>query len=240
MKTCVFVGPSSGGVQLPADWDRYAPAAMGAIWRAVQQGYERVVLVDGVFGTVPAVWHKEILHALCSGVHVYGASSMGALRAAELAPYGMLGVGVIFRLYRAGWLTDDDEVCVIHGPREFGFKPLSLPMVSIRRTVSAMLRAGEVERDVADAALQTLKQHHFSHRTRDAVRQALGSSVAIQAFERRYDDLKTRDYQALLEFIRRSPAPPEPIGVPWTELQTNKWRAQFVDDADDIPPLEPW
>lgn len=51
---------------------------------------------------VPAVWHKELLYTLQEGVEVCGASSMGALRAAELESFGMLGVGVIFQAYRDG------------------------------------------------------------------------------------------------------------------------------------------
>src|SRR5688572_32760283 len=51
-----------------------------------------------------------------SGVRVFGAASMGALRAAELQPFGMIGVGQVFQAYRRGHLTDDDEVAVAHGP----------------------------------------------------------------------------------------------------------------------------
>jgi len=36
------------------------------------------------------------------GVHVFGASSMGALRAAELAAFGMVGFGRIYDLFRTG------------------------------------------------------------------------------------------------------------------------------------------
>ena len=54
---------------------------------------------------MPAVWHKEILWAIGQGVHVFGAASMGALRAAELAPFGMRGVGRIFEAYRDGRFT---------------------------------------------------------------------------------------------------------------------------------------
>ena len=61
-----------------------------------------VGIIDGYFQQVPSVWHKEILWAMAQGVHVFGSASMGALRAAELAPFGMRGVGLIFEAYRDG------------------------------------------------------------------------------------------------------------------------------------------
>ena len=42
---------------------------------------------DGVFHTERSIWHRELLEAVACGIHVIGASSMGALRAAELEPF---------------------------------------------------------------------------------------------------------------------------------------------------------
>jgi len=50
----------------------------------------------GYFEIVPTVWHKEILWAMDRGIHVYGGASIGALRAAELADFGMTGIGQIY------------------------------------------------------------------------------------------------------------------------------------------------
>ena len=57
---------------------------------------DAILIVDGEFGQSLSVWHKEILHALHRGIRVVGASSMGALRAAELDRFGMEGVGEIY------------------------------------------------------------------------------------------------------------------------------------------------
>ena len=85
------------------DADYRPPAKQGDICRAVQErGPDAVALIDGYFEQVPAVWHKEILWAMKLGVQVYGASSMGALRAAELQQFGMIGVGKIFEAYVSG------------------------------------------------------------------------------------------------------------------------------------------
>ena len=101
-------------------------------------------IVDGYFERVPAVWHKEILWAMAQGIHVFGGASMGALRAAELAAFGMEGVGGIFDAYQRGELEDDDEVAVAHGPAEDGYRALSEAMVNIRATLAAPEAGGGV------------------------------------------------------------------------------------------------
>ncbi|MET0402172.1 MAG: TfuA-like protein, partial [Cystobacter sp.] len=64
------------------------PARQGDIWRALSLRPRAIALVDGVFEAQPSVWHHEVLAALDAGVAVFGGASMGALRAAELAPHG--------------------------------------------------------------------------------------------------------------------------------------------------------
>ena len=60
---------------------------------------------------------------------------MGALRAAELWEFGMVGVGAVSAAYRDNDIEDDDEVAVIHGPAELDYLPLSEAMVNVRATV---------------------------------------------------------------------------------------------------------
>jgi len=74
-----------------------------------------VIIIDGEFGANLSVWHKELVYALQVPTikGIYGAASMGALRAAELADYGMVGIGKIFWLYYEGVLEKDDEVAVL-------------------------------------------------------------------------------------------------------------------------------
>src|SRR6185295_3385107 len=81
----------------------FPPASHGDIYRATLSPHPpRIIgVIDGAFRTVPAVRHKEILWAMTEGIHVFGAASMGALRASELADFGMIGVGEIFQRYHA-------------------------------------------------------------------------------------------------------------------------------------------
>ena len=99
-------------------------------------------VIDGYFEVTPTVWHKEILWAMAQGIHVFGAASIGALRAAELDAFGMKGIGRIYEDFRDGVLEDDDEVAVLHGPAELGYPPLTEAMVNIRATLAAAAREG--------------------------------------------------------------------------------------------------
>lgn len=140
----VFLGPTlavpSARTVLNADYR--PPVAQGDVLRAVQDNPAAIVIIDGYFGNVPAVWHKEILFAMARGIPVLGAASMGALRAAELHTFGMEGYGAVFQAFADGRLEDDDEVAVTHGPAELGYPSLSEAMVNIRRTLSDAHAAG--------------------------------------------------------------------------------------------------
>ena len=108
MSACVFLGPTLPAADAASVLDAIClpPVKLGRrLPRRVAPRPRAIGIVDGYFQWVPAVWHKEILWAIDQGVHVFGAASMGALRAAELAPFGMRGVGRIFEAYRDGGST---------------------------------------------------------------------------------------------------------------------------------------
>jgi hypothetical protein len=139
----VFVGPTLSAEEARKELDAVylPPAAQGDVYRAARERPEAIGLIDGYFERVPAVWHKELLWAMAEGIHVYGSASMGALRAAELAPFGMRGFGATFEAFLHGDLEDDDEVAVMHAPAEEGYRPLSEAMVNIRATLASAERA---------------------------------------------------------------------------------------------------
>ena len=114
----VFLGPSlelSGAEKiLPAEYR--PPAKRGDLLAAAGRGATIIGLIDGVFHQESAVAHREILAAIKKGVKVVGASSMGALRAAEMDTLGMVGIGEIYRMYKSGELESDDEVALVFDP----------------------------------------------------------------------------------------------------------------------------
>src|SRR5215217_3280602 len=167
MTAVIFAGPSVRGLDLPSRNDLLfrPPAKQGDIFRATLTRPEAIGLIDGYFDGVPSVWHKEILWALSQGIRVFGSASMGALRAAELDSFGMIGIGRIYQWYRDGILEDDDEVALVHGPSESGFLPLSEPMVNLRSTCEAAAVAGIIDEQDAEAILAGAKLLHYRERT---------------------------------------------------------------------------
>jgi hypothetical protein len=210
----------------------HGPVALGDVYRAAHSRPLAIAIIDGYFERVPATWHKEILWAMAEGVHVFGASSMGALRAAELCTFGMVGVGRVFEAFRDGELEDDDEVAVVHGPAEHGYAAGSEAMVNIRAT----LRRAVAERLLSDdtaARLTVLAKDTFyaqrGYRALLAAGKAQGLPQAeLEAFrdwlpERRVDQ-KRLDALQLLDTLSELVAHnPKPKRVAYTFQPTDAW-----------------
>lgn len=130
----VYVGPTLGAEdrkQLPDDLVIKSPLKHGDLLRAQHTSADVVVILDGLYHHELAARHKEILHLLAAGATVIGAASIGALRAAELAAYGMVGVGRIYEGYASGALVSDDEVSVAHTDDE-DWKTHNTALVNLR------------------------------------------------------------------------------------------------------------
>ncbi len=171
MNVVIFCGPSlpiSERTQY-ADFQFRPPVRQGDLYGATRERPAAIGIIDGLFDGVPSVWHKEVLWALAEGIAVFGAASMGALRAAELHPFGMLGIGKIFEDYRDGRLNDDDEVALLHGPAETGYIALSEPMVNVRATLDHAVAEGVIEKAAADAIGAAAKAQFYQERTWETV-----------------------------------------------------------------------
>lgn len=172
MTVHVFLGPTLGLEQareLLSEAVYLPPAQAGDVRRLVEQGTEAIGIVDGLYEQVPSVWHKEILFALSRGVWVYGAASMGALRAAELAPFGMVAVGRVAQAFADGTLEDDDEVAVNHATAEHHFRPLSEAMVNLRAGLRLARDLSVISERTHDALLTAAKERFYADRSWPAV-----------------------------------------------------------------------
>jgi hypothetical protein len=187
------------------------PAAQGDVYRATLRRPKAIVVIDGYFEHVCSVWHKEILWAIRQGIPVFGSSSMGALRAAELDRFGMVGVGAIYEDFRDGVLEDDDEVTVLHGPERSAYAVATEAMVNIRSTLRAAVAAGVVSEPTAAVLLRLAKSLHYTRRRWDAVLGAAEADAAVPAPERELlrdwlptgrIDQKREDALALLDRVR--------------------------------------
>ncbi|WP_282152086.1 TfuA-like protein [Ruegeria atlantica] len=184
MTVVVFVGPTLPAQEVTAQLNAAVlpPVQRGDVYRAAKDQPHAIGIIDGFFEGVPSVWHKEILWAMEQGIPVFGSASMGALRAAELADFGMIGVGGIFEDYLSGVLQDDDEVAVLHSPAELGFQPLSTPMVSIRATVKQAQAQGILPAESAAEILEHAKSRHYRHRIWQDIGQEVNNLPGVEAF----------------------------------------------------------
>ncbi|WP_245450873.1 TfuA-like protein [Borborobacter arsenicus] len=124
-----------------------------------------MILIDGQFEDRPAVRHKEILWAMAQGIVMIGAASMGALRAAELYPFGMIGVGAIFRWYRRWPLAPDDAVAVQNGPAELGFLPLTDALIDLQATFADLARRNMISPELRRELVKIARQMNFRDRS---------------------------------------------------------------------------
>lgn len=177
----IFSGPTLGRNRPRVEQLEYrAPAKRGDVYHAARERPWAIGIVDGYFARVPPVWHKEVLWALSRGVHVYGASSMGALRAAELAPFGMVGVGKIFESLTRGEIDRDDEVAVAHAEEEFDFRSTSEALVNVRATLARAREAGVCSAETQARLLDVAANTYYAERSWPGILGAAQSQCGVE------------------------------------------------------------
>lgn len=180
----IFAGPSLPFGCLKAGWIRLPPAGRGDILRVLLTRKPHAIgLIDGWIHDRPSVGHKEILLAISEGVKVLGSSGIGAIRAAELHTFGMLGVGKVYGAYAEGLIDGDDEVALA---TINGAKAKSVALIDVRATLQSAIVEGAVKRGLAIKILTAAKRLHYMERTYpriiDSVRYEYHSVLALNMF----------------------------------------------------------
>jgi hypothetical protein len=206
-KPLVYLGPT-----LPLDEAKNLleaefrpPVKRGDLTREGKE-HQIIVIIDGEFGQSLSVSPKEILQLLDRGVKVVGASSMGALRAAELNPYGMEGVGWVFDGYHSGRLLRDDEVAVTYSP--YDFSALTIPLVNVRHWLERLEAISEIDRSLANRLFRKAQKMFFADRTPDNLKQVLATVAGPSILERLMNavpwsagDIKAQDARLALNLV---------------------------------------
>lgn len=217
-RTVIFLGPSLdlAAARAILDAEYRPPVARGDIAALLTEPEppEVIGIVDGKFMHTFAISPKEILVALDRGVAVYGSSSMGALRAAELGSYGMVGVGRIWAAYATGEVDADDEVALLYD-EETG-AALTDPLITMRYAVEAAVRDGAATAELGALFVETARAMWYPRRRVRTVLQALGpltdpdqlDNLAVYLAERA-PDAKRDDAAALLRVVADRITPPE-------------------------------
>ncbi|MFT3873714.1 MAG: TfuA-like protein [Nocardioides sp.] len=166
---------------------------------------DTLAIIDGLFFQSSAVRHKELLYLIERGVRVVGASSMGALRAAELNRFGMRGIGQVYEAYAAGTLIADDEVAVVHGDADEGWISYSDPLVNLRAAAERAELDGTLNAVEAAGFVATARSLHFGRRrARDLVRLCERSGVFTSRTAERFREwLITEPWNAKQEDARQ-------------------------------------
>jgi hypothetical protein len=221
----VFGGPSLEGVDVAATLPGaivLPPARCGDVVGCLRLRPTTIVLIDGLYDTTPSPWHKELLWAMEEGVGVVGAASMGALRAAELESFGVVGVGAVFDAYRSGIEAADDAVAVLQHTVSGRDVAVTEATVEIEDAVRRLVASGVVSAGEAALVATETRRRHFSERSlAGALEAALGSTRArsiladptLESIVRH--SLKRADALAALELVAaaapEAPVLPEPL-----------------------------
>src|SRR5665647_607904 len=132
------------------------------------------------------------------------------LPAAELAPFGMRGVGPIFRAYARGALTADDEVAVAHLPADYGYRATSDALVNLRDGIARapMLTAPMRARLIELARARFYRERSWDQLITDARAAGLPARQLAALATWPKPDRKAADARMLLRALAKEHAKP--------------------------------
>ncbi|MEL6536056.1 MAG: TfuA-like protein [Bacteroidota bacterium] len=178
------------------------PIRRGEVDALRQQGYQGVIIIaDGIFHLHLPVGHAELRDALRSGIRIFGLSSMGAIRAYEMIPFGMVGYGRVFQYFTEFDDFQDDEVAMLHTTEE-PFKMLSEPMVHLRVAIGTWVSQNILTQAQGDEMINHFKNLYFGDRTLSLLRKLLKQCGVQQVSElvKNFDQyrIKNHDLESFL------------------------------------------
>ena len=200
-----FVGPSisrAAAERLCPGLDLRPPARRGDLYREREQGAWGFLIIDGVFMQEDAVSPREVVDVLEDGALVAGAASMGALRAADCWPAGAKGIGLIYRLYRAGVLESDEDVAVAVST-DGSDAAVSLPLVNVRYAVSRAVRRRLLDRATARQIVSAAAAIYYPERTWQRALQSVGQFPPELIDWCAQFDLKRQDAERALSYAKQ-------------------------------------
>ncbi len=166
----VFIGPTASSVPahiLTNTFDRISgPIKSGDIDQRLDEDRAPRVLciVDGYLERSTTIQNSEIQRALRAGWPVWGVSSVGALKAADLHGCGMQGFGWVYRFLRFHHIVAFDELISMHAV-DWPYRRLSESLIEIRALLHSLRRNGEIHRDIEMSIASEMQSYWFGDRT---------------------------------------------------------------------------
>jgi hypothetical protein len=186
------------------------PVKRGDVTRIAQAPEPGVlVIVDGYFHLENlSVGHLEMRLALKRGWEVWGLSSMGAIRAAEMHHMGVRGWGTVFERYRDDPDFRDDEVALLHEPNP-PYREGTEPLVHMRAFLDDLVARGTLAGDQATGVLEELMGMWFGDRSLPRLGELISARKPELADElnaqfRNFDRFRLKALD-LLSFLERRP-----------------------------------
>jgi hypothetical protein len=177
------------------------PVRRGDLLRDVASGVHVVVIIDGLFHHSLAVSCGELMDALRAGIRVYGASSMGALRASELDVHGMIGFGRVYELVRRSPFFRDDFVAQTLS-MESG-QALSHAWVDLHFRLAELAHSRRVNPRDVPRVERLLRELHYSERSPAALRHLQQRQPRLRAILERlsvpFESQKRKDALGVLQ-----------------------------------------
>jgi hypothetical protein len=207
MRVVAFAGPSrpASGRPDPVAVEWRGPAGRDDLDRLPVGPGDQVLLIDGFVVQHYAPSPTECARLIRRGVTLWGASSIGAIRAVELEPLGMRGYGWVYARIRERTITWDDELVAMLDPRTH--RATTVFLANIRFGLERAQRRGMVSSDLAQMVLQELRAIHFADRSFSfvtSVLSRLGLPAPLRSFLLGPDaDIKSIDAAALVRRVAR-------------------------------------
>lgn len=180
------------------------PIKRGDLGHDIKENPDIIGIIDGVFHQNSAVGHREILDVMKRGVKVFGASSMGALRASELDSLGMQGIGHCYNQYASGIIDSDDDVAVMLDSESL--EALSVPLISMDYVFANAVSENIITNDEKDELVEISKSTFYPKRNyaNTLAKSSLedGKKSELINFIRESEDIKKQDAKELLIFIK--------------------------------------
>lgn len=143
-----------------------------------------VLILDGYFASKLAIPPLECIQALRGGVKLYGASSIGALRASELYPVGFYGIGRVYQgLVRNIIYKDSDLLCSYCATT--GVES-SVSMVHLKYVLYKLAKKEQLfsQKDIQNKILNLSENIYWPERTLDNLIDVASSTLSGPALDR--------------------------------------------------------
>lgn len=193
--------------------DFRGPAKKGDLLRASGDIDDSTIvcLVDALFLQDYPPSPIEVYQLMLNkNIKLYGAASLGALRAVELEKFGMIGMGKIFELYKKGKLTADDEIAVTFVEGEHQLQ--SEAMIDIRFNLFLAHRMGIINEITKKTIAKVAKNIYFPYRNYTDIldqtqKQYPAISKDLKSFRtyiiKNRQSLKERDTIKLINYVKQ-------------------------------------